>query len=163
APTAVHHAVADAVGSTATEVDGAAEVGASAAGAASPPTAERSRPSRRLPLGTLAGARSGDKGGDANVGVWVRDQGHYPWLLAVLGTADQVRGLLPEAAHLDIDVHPLPNLLAVNVVIHGLLGEGVAASTRPDPQAKGLGEFLRSRPVEVPVALLPDGHDDAAR
>jgi hypothetical protein len=62
--------------------------------------------------------------------------------------------LLPEADDLDIDVFPLPNLRAVNVVVHGLLGEGVAASTRFDPQAKGLGEYLRSRLVDIPVSLL---------
>ena len=63
--------------------------------------------------------------------------------------------LLPEADGLDVAVHPLPNLRAVNVVVRGLLGEGVASSTRFDPQAKGLGEYLRSRLVDVPVSLLP--------
>ena len=62
--------------------------------------------------------------------------------------------LIPEAADLAIDVHPLPNLGGVNVVLRGLLGEGVAASTRFDPQAKGLGEWARSRVVEIPEALL---------
>jgi hypothetical protein len=111
-------------------------------------------PTVRVPLGRLAGARSGDKGGDANVGLWVRDAAHYPWLLEVAGTEEAVRRLLPEAGDLPIEVHPLPNLRAVNVVVHGLLGEGVASSTRPDPQAKGLGEYLRSRLVEVPAAWL---------
>jgi hypothetical protein len=115
---------------------------------------------RRVPLGRLAGARSGDKGGDANVGLWVRDPAHLPWLLEVAGTEAAVRRLLPEAADRPIEVHPLPNLLAVNVVVHGLLGEGVASSTRPDPQAKGLGEYLRSRLVDVPVDLLPAGAPD---
>jgi hypothetical protein len=109
---------------------------------------------RRVPLGLVAGARSGDKGGNANVGFWVRDPAAYPWLAAEL-TPDRVRQLLPEAAGLDVRVFPLPNLAAVNVVVVGLLGEGVAASTRPDPQAKGLGEYLRSRYVDVPVELLP--------
>jgi hypothetical protein len=112
-------------------------------------------PTRRAPLGTLAGARSGDKGGDANVGVWVREADQLGWLREVVGTPDAVRALLPEAAHLDIEVHHLPNLLAVNVVVHGLLEDGVASSTRPDPQAKGLGEYLRSRLVDVPTAWLP--------
>jgi hypothetical protein len=44
---------------------------------------------------------------------------------------------------------------SLNFVIHGLLEEGVAASTRQDPQAKGLGEWLRARVVEMPRALLP--------
>lgn len=106
----------------------------------------------RAPLGILAGARSGDKGGDANIGVWVRDPDHFDWLLATLGSPDAVRSLLHEADELDIDVHPLPNLLAVNLLVRGLLGEGVASATRPDPQAKGLGEYLRSRSVDMPAA-----------
>ena len=108
----------------------------------------------RAPLGRVAGARSGDKGGNANIGLWTRDDAGYAWLAAFL-TAERVRELLgPEAAALPIDVHPLPNLRAVNVVVHGLLGDGVASSTRPDPQAKGLGEYLRSRVVDVPEELL---------
>lgn len=112
-------------------------------------------PTRRAPLGDVARARSGDKGGDANVGVWVATDDAYRWLVDLLDDAT-VRLLLPEAAELDIDIHPLPDLRAVNLVLHGLLGEGVAASTRFDPQAKGLGEWLRSRHVDVPVALLDD-------
>jgi hypothetical protein len=110
---------------------------------------------RRLPLGTIAHARSGDKGGDANVGVWARDgrNDRAAWLLGFL-TPDRVRALLPEAADLDVEVHPLPNLGAVNIVLPGLLGEGVAASSRFDPQAKAVGEWLRSRYVDVPEALL---------
>ena len=51
--------------------------------------------------------------------------------------------------------YAFPHLRAVNFVIEGLLGEGVAASSRFDPQAKGLGEWLRSREVELPETLLP--------
>jgi hypothetical protein len=111
-------------------------------------------PTRRVPLGTLIGARSGDKGGNANVGFWTRTDDAAAWLLGWLDE-DRFRALLPEADGLRVDVHPLPNLRAVNVVVHGLLGEGVASSTRFDPQAKGLGEYLRSRLVDVPAALLP--------
>jgi hypothetical protein len=110
-------------------------------------------PTRRLPLGTVLGARSGDKGGDANLGVWARDENGYRWLATEL-TTDRLRALLPEAKDLDIERHPLPNLRAVNFVLHGLLGQGVAASTRFDPQAKALGEWLRSRIVDVPEVLL---------
>ena len=106
------------------------------------------------PLGRLVGARSGDKGGDANVGLWVREADHYAWLVRTVGSEVAIRRLLPEAAGLAIDVHLLPNLWAVNVVVHGLLGEGVASATRPDPQAKGLGEYLRARTVAVPARWL---------
>ncbi len=110
-------------------------------------------PMQRLPLGTLIGARSGDKGGNANVGLWARTDDAAGWLLAWLDE-ERFRSLLPEAAGLRVEVHPLPNLRAVNVVVHGLLGEGVASSTRFDPQAKGLGEYIRSRLVDLPTALL---------
>jgi NAD(P)H-hydrate repair Nnr-like enzyme with NAD(P)H-hydrate epimerase domain len=106
-----------------------------------------------VPLRAVARARSGDKGGTANVGVWARTDEAARWLAETL-TPERVRELLPEAAELPVTVHPLPNLRAVNVVIDGLLGRGVAASTRFDPQAKALGEWLLSRHLDVPEALL---------
>jgi hypothetical protein len=108
---------------------------------------------REVPLGTLVGARSGDKGGDANIGLWVRDDAAWPWLRAVV-TADKVRRWVPEAADRQVDVYELPTLRAVNVVIRGQLGRGVADGVGLDPQAKGLGEWVRAQPVEVPHALL---------
>jgi hypothetical protein len=102
----------------------------------------------------ICAARSGDKGGNANVGIWTRDEESFAWLRTAL-TADLLRGLITEAAALPVDRYELPNLRALNFVITGLLGDGVAASTRPDPQAKGLGEYLRSRLVDIPVRLLP--------
>jgi hypothetical protein len=110
-------------------------------------------PTTRVPLGRLVDARSGDKGGHANVGFWVRSYEAYQWLCAFL-TEDRLRELLPEAGELRIDRYPLPNLLALNFVVHGLLGLGVSESSRPDPQAKGLGEYLRSRHVDLPTRLL---------
>jgi hypothetical protein len=110
-------------------------------------------PTRRVPLGTIAGARSGDKGGDANLGVWVRRDDAYAWLAHEL-TVERLRQLLPEAKDLEIERHALPNLRALNFVLHGLLGQGVAASTRFDPQAKALGEWLRCRNVDIPEVLL---------
>ncbi|MFG2329596.1 acyclic terpene utilization AtuA family protein [Streptomyces sp. NPDC048604] len=110
-------------------------------------------PTRRVPLGLVAGARSGDKGGDANVGVWVRTDAAWRWLAHTL-TEDRFRELLPEAADLTVTRHVLPNLRAVNFTVAGLLGEGVASQARFDPQAKALGEWLRSRVLDVPEELL---------
>ncbi len=134
----------------------------------------------RLPLGTFVGARSGDKGGNANVGVWIVDpiesaavdlsngrevslvpstdadrlaDSRFAWLVDFL-SVERIRLLLPEAENLEIDVFALPNLRAINVVIHGLLGRGVAETTRSDPQAKGLGEQLRARLVDLPTELV---------
>ncbi|MFD3739105.1 acyclic terpene utilization AtuA family protein [Streptomyces sp. NPDC058629] len=117
-----------------------------------------SGPTRRAPLGLIAGARSGDKGGDANVGVWVRDDDAWRWLAHEL-TVERFQELLPEAADLTVKRHVLPNLRALNFTVHGLLGEGVAAQARFDPQAKAVGEWLRSRWLPVPVGLL-EGIDD---
>ena len=108
---------------------------------------------RRLPLGVIAGARSGDKGGNANVGLWVRTEVQWRWLAHAL-TVDKLRELLPEAADLQVTRHLLPNLRAVNFVIEGILGDGVAYQARFDPQAKGLGEWLRSRYIDIPEELV---------
>ncbi|HNM92655.1 MAG TPA: DUF1446 domain-containing protein [Mycobacterium sp.] len=110
-------------------------------------------PTRRLPLGTIAGARSGDKGGAANIGVWVRTADQWRWLAHHL-TADALRELLPETKELAVTRHLLPKLRAVNFVIEGILGKGVAYNARFDPQAKGLGEWLRGRHVDIPEEIL---------
>ncbi|WP_019204042.1 acyclic terpene utilization AtuA family protein [Tsukamurella sp. 1534] len=118
-------------------------------------------PTVRVPLGTVFGARSGDKGGSANVGVWAEDDEGYAWLRDHL-TEARVRELLPEAADLPIRRYELPNLKAVNFVIEDLLGKGVAHGYRFDPQAKGLGEWLRARHVDLPVSLLPAPTEETA-
>ncbi|MFD4376564.1 acyclic terpene utilization AtuA family protein [Streptomyces sp. NPDC058486] len=110
-------------------------------------------PAARTPLGRIAGARSGDKGGDANVGVWVRTEAEWRWLVHTL-TVDLFRELLPETADLDVVRHVLPHLRALNFTVAGILGEGVASQARFDPQAKALGEWLRSRHADIPEELL---------
>ena len=112
----------------------------------------------RLPLGALAGTRSGDKGGNANVGIFVRSAEAYGWLEDFL-TIDRLRQLMPEAANAKIERFVLPNILSINFVIHGILQEGVASSTRQDAQAKGLGEWLRARHVDIPESLLKEDSD----
>jgi len=108
---------------------------------------------RRLPLGVIAGARSGDKGGNANVGVWARTAEEFSWLDSYL-TAERLTELVPAVAGLPVERYRLPNLKALNFVVIGLLGRGVAASTRLDPQAKALGEELRAAIADVPVQLI---------
>ncbi|WP_409058318.1 acyclic terpene utilization AtuA family protein [Streptomyces sp. SYP-A7185] len=110
-------------------------------------------PTRRAPLGLIAGARSGDKGGDANVGVWARTDDAWRWLAHEL-TVERFCELVPEAAELTVVRHTLPNLRALNFVVGKILGAGVASQARFDPQAKGLGEWLRARHVDLPAALL---------
>jgi hypothetical protein len=99
------------------------------------------------------GTRSGDKGGNANLGVFARSDEAWAWLDDFL-SVERLRELLPEVAVLEVERHRLPAIRSLNFVIHGLLEEGVAASTRQDPQAKSLGEWLRARVVDLPEALL---------
>lgn len=106
-----------------------------------------------VPIGRVVGARSGDKGGNANLGVFARTDEAWAWLDAFL-TTERLQQMLPETAPLLVERHRLPALRSINFVIHGLLQEGVAASTRQDGQAKSLGEWLRARVVDVPAALL---------
>ncbi|MCC3653298.1 DUF1446 domain-containing protein [Streptomyces sp. S07_1.15] len=110
-------------------------------------------PTRRAPLGQVAGARSGDKGGSANVGLWAETDHAWRWLAHEL-TVDRLRELLPEVRALPVTRHVLPGLRALNFTVDGLLGEGVASQARFDPQAKALGEWLRARHLDIPEVLL---------
>jgi hypothetical protein len=112
-------------------------------------------PVRKVSLGEVFGARSGDKGAHANVGIWGTSNQAYAWLRDKL-TVEAFRGLLPEANGLEIVRVDLPNILAVNFLIKGLLGGGAASGERFDSQAKGLAEFIRSREVELPVELIEE-------
>ena len=122
-------------------------------GASEPPPSPAVTATRPIPIGRLIGTRSGDKGGDANLGVFTRDDSVYAWVADWLDV-DRLRSLLPEIGSLPVERSLLPRLRAMNFVIRGLLEEGVAASTRGDAQAKSLGEWLRARVVEVPVDLI---------
>jgi hypothetical protein len=106
-----------------------------------------------VPLGRLFGTRSGDKGGNANLGVWAKTPKAYSFLHDFL-TCEQLKTLLPDMEGFEIARYAFPNLLALNFYIHGVLGEGVAASLRSDPQAKTLGEYLRAKRIKVPAAIL---------
>ncbi|MEW2476080.1 acyclic terpene utilization AtuA family protein [Micromonospora gifhornensis] len=117
---------------------------------------------RRGVLGEVVGARSGDKGGDANLGVWARTDATWAWLRGWL-SVERLAELLPETAALRVQRYELPNLRAVNFVIEGLLGAGVAASTRFDPQAKALGELLRARVVDLPAELTAGPASEGAQ
>jgi hypothetical protein len=140
---------------------GGEAAGGSGGRSVAPPIRKEARGSAQLPggtnvrtaLGRVVGARSGDKGGNANLGVWTRTDEAYAWLESFLDV-DRLRVLMPETKNLEVQRYELPNIRSLNFVIVGLLGEGVASSVRLDPQAKGLGEYLRAKIVDVPVDLL---------
>lgn len=126
--------------------------------APAPSVAVPAGPTTGAPLGAIFGARSGDKGGNANVGVWARDDAGYAWLADFLAS-ERFKELVRETPDLEVRRYELPNLRALNFVVAGLLGEGVSSSTRPDPQAKSLGEYLRAKIVDLPAELLAGAPD----
>jgi len=104
-------------------------------------------------IGEAFAARSGDKGGNANLGIWGKHESAYQFLKAYL-TVEELKRLLPDTAAFEILRYEFPNLYGLNFYIKGLLQEGVAASTKIDPQAKTLGEYLRAKKVQMPISLL---------
>ena len=103
-------------------------------------------------FGRLFGTRSGDKGGCANMGVWATKDDDYSFLYEFL-TVEKLKEMLPDLAQYDIDRYELPNILSLNFYIHGILQDGVSSSTRMDGQAKSLGEYLRSKKINIPTQL----------
>lgn len=104
-------------------------------------------------LGELFAARSGDKGGNANLGVWAKTAEGFAFLKDFL-TVEKLKEIMPDAASYKIKRYEFPNLYSLNFYIIGFLGDGVAASSKMDPQAKSLGEYLRAKKIEVPESLL---------
>ena len=141
------------LGSEPVMIDSIAPTGDALAVDVASPAEPSSGPTSDLPLGTVVGARSGDKGGDANIGVYARSDEAFAWLDSFL-TAEKLQALLPEAAELTVDRYRLPNIRSLNFLVRGMLQEGVAASTRQDGQAKAVGEWLRARVVPIPDSLL---------
>ncbi|MBU0971855.1 MAG: DUF1446 domain-containing protein [Proteobacteria bacterium] len=112
-------------------------------------------PTQKISFGRLFATRSGDKGGNANLGVWAKDSLSFSFLSEFL-TIDRLKTLLPDLGAFEIERYELPNLLALNFYVKGLLGHGVAASMRSDPQAKTLGEYLRAKTIDAPLSLVQD-------
>jgi hypothetical protein len=107
----------------------------------------------RIPFGRVFASRSGDKGGNANLGVWAKTPQAFAFLIDYL-TVERLRELLKDMRPYEIERYEFPNLLAVNFYIKGVLGDGVAASVRMDPQAKTLGEYLRAKMIDMPESLV---------
>ncbi len=108
-----------------------------------------------IPFGRLFGARSGDKGGCANCGVWARTDASYSFLHEYL-TVEQFKKLLPDLAQYDIERYEIANLKALNFYIHDILKDGVSSNNRIDGQAKTLCEYLRAKTIEAPKLLVDE-------
>lgn len=110
---------------------------------------------RRIKLGDVALARSGDKGGNLNVGVFVRTQSQWDWLRTYL-SREQMWCLLGDDADDSYTIERVEfgRIFAVHFVIYGILGRGVSSSTRLDAFGKGFADYLRDKIVEVPEELV---------
>jgi hypothetical protein len=111
-----------------------------------------SGPLRKIPFGRLFGTRSGDKGGNANCGVWALTDEAYSFLYDYL-TVEEFKRLAPDFGQYEVERYDMPNLRAMNFYIKGVLGTGAASNHRIDKQAKTLGEYLRAKHIEVPESL----------
>ena len=123
-------------------------------GAVATPT-DATGPTRKVPLGDVAYARTGDKSGNANLGVWTPKEhaGAYPWLAEFL-TEERLTNLLGLEDHIRVERYPLPNINGLLFVLRDYFGSSGSANIALDQIGKSLGEFLRAKHVEVPVAYL---------
>ncbi len=122
-------------------------------GTARPPSPQTSSGGvRRVALGRLCYARSGDKGDTSNIGVAARSGRIWDWLRDYL-TAARVKNHFGEICHGSVERFELPNLLAFNFLLHESLGGGGTVSLRVDPQGKTLADALLMMEVEVPEEL----------
>ncbi len=107
-----------------------------------------------MPLGEIVFARVGDKGANANLGVWVRTDAAYAWLAGYLTAAELAR-LLGISDSITVQRYEQPTLRGLSFVLTGYFAPSGSANLALDQIGKSLGEFLRARHVDIPVALLP--------
>jgi len=103
----------------------------------------------KVPLSRIAHTRSGDKGDTCNIGVIAYDPRDYPVLVCEV-TAERVKRHFGDLVKGEVERFELPNLGALNFLLHQALGGGGTVSLRTDPQGKTFGAALLSLEVEVP-------------
>lgn len=114
-------------------------------------------PTHQLPLGYVVLARAGDKGSNCNVGLFVREASEWPWLQSLLSTKKFMELMGEEYVGQKIDRMEFPNLWAVHFLVHDHLDRGVTANATYDVLGKFLGEYIRTKLVDVPLAFLAKG------
>ena len=112
-----------------------------------------------IPFGRIIGARSGDKGGCANLGIWARSDDIYSFVYHYL-TVEQLKILLPDLNKYEIERYELPNIRSLNFYIKDILEDGASSNTKVDALAKSLGEYLRAKHVNVPKDLINGDNND---
>lgn len=101
-----------------------------------------------MKIGDIAMARSGDKGADANVGVWARTDVDYAVLQREL-TVERVKAHFAEVCHGEVVRYELPKLRALNFILRDALDGGASASLRTDAQGKTYGNGLLLMEIEA--------------
>ena len=112
-----------------------------------------------IAFGRLFGARSGDKGGCANIGVWAKTDLAFSFLYDFL-SVEKIKELMPDLNKYSRDRYELPNINSLNFYIHGILEDGVSSNNRMDGQAKSLGEYLRAKTISVPKIIIDEIKND---
>lgn len=107
------------------------------------------------PLGDIALARSGDKGANINIGIFVHTDEEWDWLRSFL-TAAKMEELVGDDWKPDFYIERVEftHLKAVHFVIYGILGRGVSSSSRLDSLGKAFAEYIRFRHVPIPIKFL---------
>lgn len=103
----------------------------------------------KVPLSRIAHTRSGDKGDTSNIGVIALDPRHYPVLVREV-TAERVKQHMGDLVRGPVERYELPNLGALNFLLHEALGGGGTISLRVDAQGKSMAAALLSLEIEVP-------------
>ena len=109
----------------------------------------------KVPLSRIAHARSGDKGDTSNIGVIAFDARHYPVLVREV-TSERVKHFFGEMVKGNVERYELPNLGALNFLLHEALGGGGTLSLRIDAQGKTLGAALLGMEIDVDERELTD-------
>jgi hypothetical protein len=102
----------------------------------------------KIPLSKIAHGRSGDKGDTSNIGVIAFHERHYPVLLREV-TAERVKEFFGDVVKGKVERYELPNLAALNFLLHEALGGGGTLSLRIDAQGKTLSAALLRLEIEV--------------
>lgn len=106
----------------------------------------------RVSLSTIAHARSGDKGASSNIGVIAYTQKGYDFLLQYLDE-EKVAHFFYAIKPNKVKRYELPNLLAFNFVLEGVLDGGGSRSLRIDAQGKALGQAILEMPLIIPQEI----------
>ncbi len=106
----------------------------------------------RITLLQIAHARSGDKGDTANVGVIARKQEYYP-ILAKYLTVERVKKHFEGIVLGRVERFDLPNLMAINFLLHEALGGGGTLSLKNDAQGKTLSTALLRMELDIDETL----------